>query len=82
MKHSRAIAASLLIALAGMMFVSTASSQISIRAGPEHRYRHHFVHHPRSQVRVRVNVAEHRRVVRHDVERHREYHPEERHETR
>jgi hypothetical protein len=42
MKHFRVMATSLVIAIAGMMFVSTASSQISIRAGAEQRSRHHF----------------------------------------
>ena len=82
MNHARVVVTSLVIAIAGMMFVSTASSQINIHVGPEHRARHHFVHHPRRQVRIRVNVAEHRRVFRHDVERRHEYRPEERHENR
>ena len=61
MRHLRIIAASLVIAIAGMMFASPASSQISIRVNPEHRARHHVYYHPR-------HVAYHHRHV---VYRHR-----------
>jgi hypothetical protein len=68
MKHLRVIAASLVIAIAGIMFGATASSQINIQVNPQHRTRHLIVHHPRNRVHVRVYVPERRRVVRHHQE--------------
>jgi len=77
MKHLRGITAGLVLAIAGMMFVSSASSQIDVRVHSGHRVRHHVVHHPRARVHVRLNVSNHRRhVLRHDDRRGPEHHPE------
>lgn len=81
MKRIRGIAISLVIALAAMMVGSTASSQIDIHVHPEHRARHHIVHHPRNRVNVRVDVPVHRRVVRHHDERRAHLRIEEHHEN-
>ena len=57
MKHLRGITAGLVLAIAGMMFVSSASSQIDVRVHSGHRVRHHVVHHPRARVHVRLNIT-------------------------
>lgn len=80
MKHLQGIAGSLVIAILCVMFVSTASSQIDIRVNPEHRTRHHIVHHRQS--RVRVNAPENRRVVRHQDEHHDHDRQPEHHDNR
>jgi hypothetical protein len=79
MKHLRGIAGSLVIAIAIMMAVSTASSQLNIRVNTQNRPRHVVVHHPRRHARVRIHVAERRpEVVRHDDRSMPERHPENR----
>jgi hypothetical protein len=64
MKHLRSIASCVVIAIAGMMFVSNASSQVQLRVKTDHRTRQHIVHHPRSRAHVRVNVPMRRHVER------------------
>jgi ABC-type nickel/cobalt efflux system permease component RcnA len=67
MRHFRVIATSLVIAIAGLMFISPASSQISIRMNPAHRDRHHVVyHHRHAEYRHRHVVYHHRHIVDHD----------------
>ncbi len=66
MRHLRVVAAGLLIAIAGMMFVSPASSQISIRLNSGHRARHYAVYHHRHEFyQPRRVVYHHRHVVYH-----------------
>ena len=43
MNHLGGIACGVIIVVAGVLFISDASSQINIRLFPEHRARHHFV---------------------------------------
>ena len=69
MIHLRSITVSLIIAIASMMFVTTASSQLDIHVHSGTRTRHHIVHHRRSQVSVRVRTRERPRVVQHHMER-------------
>ena len=67
MNHLGGIACGVIIVVAGVLFISDASSQINIRLFPEHRARHHFVyyHHPRSWSHGRVYRPAPRIVVRH-----------------
>lgn len=74
MKHVHVLAGSLIIALACLMFASTAVSQIQKRETPEHPTKHQVVRHPRSRARVSLRAP-----VRHRVEKK---HPEPRHEER
>jgi hypothetical protein len=68
MKHLGSIACGLVFVVAGVLFVSDASSQINIRLFPQHSARHHFVynHHPRSWAYGRVHRPAPRIVVRHE----------------
>lgn len=61
MRHLRLIAASIVFAMAGMMFVSPANSQIRIRVNSEHRGRHHYYYHPRHVVYHHRHVFNHHR---------------------
>jgi hypothetical protein len=66
MRHLRVMATFLVIAIAGMMFVSPASSQIRIRVNSGYRSRHHVYYHPRhDEYRHRHVVYYHRHVWRH-----------------
>jgi hypothetical protein len=47
MKHVRGVAAALLIAIAGIVCVPPASSQITIHLNDRHRPKHYVYHHPR-----------------------------------
>lgn len=49
MRHLRVLAASLAIVIAGIIFVSPASSQIRIRVNSGYRSRHHVYYHPRQR---------------------------------
>ena len=60
------MATGLLIAIAGMMFVPLASSQLTIHVGSRYRTRHHVYYHPRREYyHPRHVVYYHRRVVYH-----------------
>ena len=66
MRSLRILAISLVIAIAGMMVVSPAISQISIRVNPEHRERHRvFYHHRHVVYHPRPVVYHHRHAVYH-----------------
>ena len=66
MRRLRVIVATLVIAIAGMMFVSPASSQIRIRVNSGYRPRHHVYYHPRhDEYRHRRVVYYHRHVWHH-----------------
>jgi hypothetical protein len=66
MRHLRVIAISLVIAIAGMMFVSPASSQVTIRLKSAQRSRHYGYYHPRHVAyHPRHVVYYHRHVVYH-----------------
>jgi hypothetical protein len=69
MRHLRVIAASLVIILAGMIVVPSASSQISIRLRSGYRDRHHVYYHPRHAPYYRRHVVYYHR---HAAYRHRD----------
>jgi len=64
MKHVRILAGGLLVALASVVFVATAASQIQKHENPGPPPRHHIVSHHRSRARVSLRVP-----VRHPVEK-------------
>ncbi len=82
MKHLRGIAISLVIAIACMVYIPIASSQIQIRVNTERHPRYYRVHHPRSWAHVRVVAPERRRIVVYHVEHRAPHHQPERRERR
>jgi hypothetical protein len=84
MKQLRAIVSCLVIATAGMICVSHASSQIQIRLFTERRTRPHFVyyHHHRNWADRRDYGLDRRREIRHNDRQRSHYRPLERHENR
>jgi len=75
MKHIRILAGGLLVAIASVLFVATAASQIEKHENPGPPPRHHVVNHHRNHEKVNFRAP-----VRHPVEKK---HPERpRNETR
>ncbi len=69
MTHIRSIAISLTVAVMALFCSSIASSQLDIHVKTASHHRRHVVHHPRTRVHVRLQVADHHRVEHRRYER-------------